>query len=422
MINETAQTDKPTIVVGAGIIGVSTALNLQRLGRRVVLIDRAAPGEGTSFGNAGILASSSITPVTHPRLPMQVPKMLARPNSPLFVKWRDLLPMMPWLVRYLSHCTAKETERISAGLHQLIGTSYSDHKALATGTEAEKFLRASDYVFAYKDKAPFLAEAATWKIRRAHGHRWHEMEAEEFARYDSALSRDFQFGVACLDHGFITDPGEYVKALARTAEKQGAEIKRGAVERIICENQQATGVRMDGETLPASSVVLCSGAWSAQLVRPLGVKVPLQSERGYHLDLWSPNITPRAPTMIAAGKFVATPMEGRLRFAGVLEFGSLKAPPSKAPLRLLEKLGTQAFPRLKWQHKTEWLGHRPATSDSLPLLGAVPRTKGVWLGFGHHHIGMTAGAKTGLLLAQLVTAQSPNIDMTPYAPARFCKH
>ena len=421
MTSVAPSSDSPIVIVGAGIIGVSTALNLQRLGRQVLLVDRNEPGEGTSFGNAGVLASSSITPVTHPKLPQQIPQMLLRPNSPLFVKWRSLVPMLPWLVRYLSHCTASETQRISVALHGLIGSSYSDHKALAAGTEAERFVKSSEYTFVYKDKAPFLSEATTWKIRHAHGHRWREMQEPELRSYDSALSQDFKFGVACLDHGFITDPGEYVKALAKSAAKHGAEIKRGTVEKIICENGQATGLRVDGETIPASDVVICSGAWSAKLVHPLGVKVPLQSERGYHLDLWSPNIMPQVPTMIAAGKFVATPMEGRLRFAGVLEFGGLNAPRSKAPLRLLERLGTAAFPGLSWQHKTEWMGHRPATSDSLPLLGSVPQAAGVWLGFGHHHIGLTAGAKTGLLLAQMVTGQTPNVDISPYAPARFCK-
>ena len=413
--------ESPVVIVGAGIIGVSTALNLQRLGRQVLLVDRHEPGEGTSFGNAGVLANSSITPVTHPKLPRQIPQMLLRPNSPLFVKWRSLIPMVPWLVRYLSHCSASETQRISTALHGLIGTSYSDHKALATGTEAERFVKSSDYTFAYTDKSPFRAEADTWKIRYAHGHRWRELNEQELRAYAPALSSDFKFGVACLGHGFITDPGEYVKALAKTAEKLGAKIKRGTVEKIICENQKVIGVRVDGETIPASAVVICSGAWSAKLVHPLGVKVPLQSERGYHIDLWSPSVTPQMPIMIAAGKFVATPMEGRLRFAGVLEFGGLNAPRSKAPLRLLERLGTAAFTGLTWQDKTEWMGHRPATSDSLPLLGSVPQAAGVWLGFGHHHIGLTAGAKTGLLLAQMVTGQTPNVDISPYAPSRFCK-
>ena len=153
--------------------------------------------------------------------------------------------------------------------------------------------------------------------------------------------------------------------------------------------------------------------------RQLGLKMPLESERGYHLELWEPSVMPRSPVMVASGKFVATPMEGRIRLAGVVEFGGLDAPPSRAPFRLLERNIRAAMPGLTWKKTVEWMGHRPSMVDSIPVIGAVPGIEGAFLGFGHDHVGLTGGPKTGRILAQLVSGRAPNIDLAPYRPERF---
>ena len=180
-----------------------------------------------------------------------------------------------------------------------------------------------------------------------------------------------------------------------------------------------TGVRADGETLHCNAVALCTGAWSGRFARVLGVKVPLESERGYHVEFVEPNMMPRSPVMVASGKFVATPMDGRLRLAGVVEFGGLDAEASKEPVELLKRNARAAFPGLTWRDTREWMGHRPAPSDSIPVIGKAPGLQGAYLGFGHHHIGLTSGPKTGRLLAQMIVGRQPNVDVTPYSPARF---
>ena len=161
------------------------------------------------------------------------------------------------------------------------------------------------------------------------------------------------------------------------------------------------------------------GSWSKPLARKLGLDIPLESERGYHLELVEPIRMPSAPVMIASGKFVATPMDGRLRLAGIVEFGGLDAPPSRAPFELLERNIRAAMPGLTWKDRREWMGHRPAPADSIPVIGEAPGVGGAFLGFGHHHVGLTGGPKTGRLLAQLVCGRAPNIDLAPYAPNRF---
>ncbi|MEM0907837.1 MAG: FAD-dependent oxidoreductase [Pseudomonadota bacterium] len=407
------------VVIGAGIVGVSTAIWLQRDGHEVVLIDRGEPGDGTSFGNAGVLASCSIVPVTGPGLLAKAPKMLLDPHQPLFLKWGYLPRLMPWLRRYLSHANAPDTERIAKGLAALVPGSLEEHQALAEGTGAEGYITPSDYLFGYRDRAHYEGDGFAWKIRADHGFTWEVLEGEGVRAYDPLLSQDIGCVARIGGHGHIKDPGGYVKTLAAHAQANGATFVKGEAEGVAVEDGVAVGVRVAGETVRGDKVVVASGAWSKPLCRALGIDVPLESERGYHLELWSPSAMPRAPIMIASGKFVATPMEGRIRLAGIVEFGGLDAAPSRAPFALLERSLRAAMPSLTWADTKEWMGHRPAPSDSLPLIGPVPGAEGVFLGFGHHHIGLTAGPKTGRLLAQLLAGRAPNIDMAAFAPARF---
>ena len=403
-------------VVGAGIVGVSTAIWLLRDGHRVTLIDRGPPGEGTSFGNAGLLASAAVVPVTVPGILRKAPGMLLDPMQPLFLRWSYLPRLLPWLVRYLRHATDADTRRIAEAQAALIGDSLADHQALAEGTGAEAFVRPSDYLYLYESRAGYEADAYGWGIRRANGFTWDELGAEALAAHDPALRG---FAARLPDHGYISDPGRYVKALAAHAVARGAQFLRAEVTDIIRDGGRVTGLRAEGEALACDAVVLAAGAWSRGLTAGLGLDVPLETERGYHIELWDPSMTPRGPTMVSAGKFVMTPMEGRLRLAGIVELGGLDAPPSRAPFRLLEANLARLFPGLTWREKTEWMGHRPATPDSLPVIGPVPGAAGAYLGYGHQHVGLTGGPKTGRLLAQMIAGRAPNIDMTPYAPARF---
>ncbi|MHB2267638.1 NAD(P)/FAD-dependent oxidoreductase [Aliihoeflea sp. PC F10.4] len=410
----------PIAIIGAGIVGVSTAIWLQRAGHDVILIDRAGPGEGTSYGNGGVLASAAIIPVTVPGLMAKAPGMLLSRDQPLFMKWSYLPRLAPWLRRFLSHATADETRRIAAALHAVIGDSLSDHQALASGTEAERWLVPSDYVFLYRDRAAFEADTFGWEIRRAHGFEWDELEGEALRDYDPVFSPEIGFGARLANHGRIADPGHYVKDLAAHAEANGARLLKAQVDDFVIEDGRVTGLRAGGETIDCAGVVLAAGIWSKDLARKLGVNVPLESERGYHVELVEPSVIPRSPVMIASGKFVVTPMDGRLRLAGIVEFGGFDAPPSRAPFDLLMRNIRAAMPGLTWKETREWMGHRPTASDSIPLIGPSPKIAGAWLGFGHHHVGLTGGPKTGRLLAQMISGTAPNIDMRPYAPARFC--
>lgn len=405
-------------VVGAGIVGVSTAIWLRRAGLRVTLIDREGPAAGTSHGNAGILAAISVVPVPVPGLLAKAPKLLFDPMQPLFLRWAHLPRLIPFLRRYLANANDAAVERISTALAELLGDAADQHLALAAGTGAERHVKPGDYLFVYSSRAAFEAESYAWAIRRRRGYEWEELDEAGLAAFDPALKGRFGFAVRCPGHGAVTDPGAYVKALWRHFEGQGGETRIAALTDVRLEAGRATALLTETGPIEADEFVIATGAWSGALAARLGVAVPLESERGYHVEYWSPSLEFRAPTMVAEGKFGMTSMEGRLRAAGVVEFGGLEAPASEAPFRLIERRVAAALPDLKSARTERWMGHRPATADSLPVIGRAPKAANVWFGYGHQHVGLTAGPKTGRWLAQLVRGERPNVDLAPFAPDR----
>ncbi|MDX1780884.1 MAG: FAD-dependent oxidoreductase [Thalassovita sp.] len=410
---------KRVIIVGAGIVGVATAVWLQRDGHEVVLVDRAGPAEGASFGNGGVLASASVVPVTTPGLWRKAPRMVLDPDSPLFLRWSYLPRMLPWLARYLSHANDRDVRRTAKALYPIVGDSLADHRALAEGTGAEKWITEADFVYLYRSRRDYLADAYEWKFNREYGFEPVEYEGEALRNYDPAYGGTIGFGAAMPNHGRIADPGQYVKDLAAHVVARGGQLVTAEVTGLIRGGGKVVGVHSKTGPLHGDSVLIATGAWSGPMSKALGLKVPLETERGYHIELWNPSVMPRSPVMMTTGSFVITPMEGRLRLAGIVEFGGLEAGPSRAPFKLQMKQIKAAMPGLTWDEATEWMGHRPTLTDSVPVIGPVPGQPGVYMGFGHQHVGLTGGAKTGRLLAQMIGGKTPNIDMSPYDPGRF---
>lgn len=405
-------------VIGAGINGVSAAIWLQREGLEVTLIDRLPPGQGTSYGNAGVLAACSVAPVTAPGLIGKAPRMLFNPDFPLFLRWSYLPRLLPWLTRYLGHANDADTRRIAKGLAHITADTIEQHKALATGTPAEKWIADSDYLFAYKDRAAFDADAYTWALRADAGFVPEVVEGNAVREVEPALSSVIDCLAILKEHGFIRDPGNYVADLAKAFEGAGGRIVTASVEDFELQDGRIGAVLTNAGRFECDAAVLSTGVWSKPLMKKLGLSVPLETERGYHIVFRDPSVMPKAPTTITSGKFVATPMANGLRCAGVLEFGGLDAGPSKAPLELLRRKVLEAFPTLTASEEVTWLGHRPAPADSLPLIGEV-RNTGVFAAFGHHHIGLTGGPKSGRMVARMISGASDNVDPAPFDPNRF---
>jgi len=406
-------------VIGAGIVGVSCALWLQRDGNNVVLIDREGPAAGTSYGNGGVLASCAVVPVNAPGLGTSAPKMIFNPNSPLFVRWSYLPRMLPWLLGYLRRANDRDATATARALTLILSDSYEQHLALAKGTSAEKWLKPSDYLFIYNDRQAFVKEKYTWNLRKKMGFGWDEMESGQLDEYDPIFKGGNKFAVRLKNHGHITDPGEYVKALAAHFVNQGGKITIAHVLDIEHQHGKIYSVATSHSKIECDHIVLAAGVWSTDLAANLGIKSSMETERGYHIELINPSVMPRAPMMMASGKFVITPMEGRMRCAGVVEFGGVEAPPSKAPVELLKRQIHAAIPGLTYDHVEEWMGHRPAPSDSIPLIGPIKKVKGAYAAFGHHHIGLTGGPKTGRIIADMIAGRKSNLNLAPYEVSRF---
>jgi len=408
------------IVIGAGIVGVSSAIHLQRRGAKVTIIDRLPPGDGTSFGNAGVLAACSMVPVPVPGLLTKAPKMLLDPDGPLFLKWAYLPRLLPFLAPYLMNGRATRVRKIAEALSHIVVDAVDEHQTLSRDTGADKWLTGDDYMFLYRNRAAYEADPFTWELRRQNWpHGWDEIESADLREMAPQINPEYTFAARFGQHGLCTSPGSYTKALAKHFVSEGGQVIAGEVTALAAPENGPVTVTVSGETYTASRIVVAAGVYSSEVAKLVGAAFPLEAERGYHIELKDPTHNVPIPTMVADGKFVASPQAGGLRVAGLVEFGGTEAGPSKGPIKLLRRRIADVLPGLEYQSHTEWLGYRPATPDSLPVIGAKAGQPNVFYAFGHHHIGLTGAPKTGRLLAAMMSGEMPNIDMAPYSPDRF---
>ena len=410
---------KTIIVIGAGIVGVSTAIWLQRSGFKVTIIDQKGPATGASHGNAGILAASSIIPVPNPSLIKKLPFYLLSKDSPVFFKMSYLPKMFPFLMSYLSKSNLREVNKYAERMTPLIFDTVCQHKSLAKGTGAEKFISYQDYCFGYETEENFLNDKKVWKLRQKHGLPFEVVNGNEFSNFDPFYKDLFDVIVKCKNHGKINDPGLYVKTLCDHFLSQGGELIISKVNDISSKNLNDVIVKIESDSLIANKIIVATGAWSKKILKKFKIKMPLESERGYHVEYVEPNFYPKVPMMLTSKKFVITPMDGRIRVAGLVEFAGLKTLKRKPPLNLLKNKIKDLFPNLKCKEKIEWLGHRPALVDSLPMLGYLDKNKQILVAFGHQHLGLTAGAKTGRIVSDLIIGNDIKLKISNYRPNRF---
>ena len=410
---------KVIVVVGAGIVGVSTAIWLRRAGHDVTLIDKGAPGMGASYGNAGLLAQWAVVPVTTPKLWRDAPLYLMDPNSPLFVKWGHVPRMLPWLARYMSNATDKRTRQIVSSLSPLLLDAVDQHRSLIRGTPVENWVRDSKMTFVYRNRAGFDADAYGWQLKAHVGLTPTVITGQAVQEIEPILGADHRCIAVLEGQGHVTDPGQYVASLAQYFETLGGRFVRAEVRDLQKgQNGQITCVQTDQDHFDCCAAVITAGIWSKELTRKLGLRIPLEAERGYHVIFENPTETPHNPMMMVDGKFGVNAMDMGLRCAGIVELGDHHAGPSTAPIELLKKHAAAAFPRMTYSDTQEWMGFRPSTPDSMPLIGELGAS-GIYVGFGHQHVGLTAGPKTGRILAQMIGGQHPNMDLSAFDPARF---
>ncbi len=406
-------------VIGAGIVGICCALYLQRDGHAVTLIDRDGPGEGTSYGNAGILATSSVIPNGTPGLWKKVPGMLADPLAPLAVRWQYLPRIAPWLVRFLAASRQSEYERISRELAPLSLQAIEHYEPLLAAAGAGDLIRRQGTLYLYESQASLDASADEIGLRRALGVRLDRLGPEEVRQFVPGLGKPVAGAMYAPDTAHTVSPLGLSQALANHFQAEGGTIKRAEVRGFTRGSDGPTAVHTSDGELPTDQVVIAAGAFSRLLTKQLGWNPPLDTERGYHMMLPHGDIGLRSAMLVQGRGFGVTPMAEGLRLAGTVELGGLDAAPDWRRAEILLTHAKQLFPDLDVSDPERWIGYRPSLPDSLPVIGRAPDQPNLYFAFGHAHLGLTQGAVTGRIVADLVAGRTPVIDPRPYRIDRF---
>jgi D-amino-acid dehydrogenase len=414
---------KRVAVIGAGMVGVCAAGYLLRDGHSVVLIEAGEPGHGASFGNAGCFNGSSVTPVAMPGVLTNVPRWLFDPLGPLSLRWRYLPTIAPWLVRFVRSATPEQVHRTARALRPLVGPSLSALEPLVAAAGAADLVRRFGHLYVYRSTESLEKDRFAWELRRENGVEIDEFDADGLRQLEPALSRDYVRGVLVRENGHTTNPLLLVERLLQYVLSSGGELIRARASGFRLAGGRLAAVRTDHGEIAADAAIVCAGAWSKPLAAALGDRVPLETERGYHLMIRDPEAMPRIPIADADGKFVATPMATGLRFAGTVELAGLRAPPDWRRAHILLQQGRRMLPGLAARYPQErisvWMGHRPSLPDSLPVIGPARACADVFYAFGHGHVGMTAAPMTGRIVADLVAGRTPPIDLAPFSAGRF---
>ena len=405
-------------VVGAGIVGLCSASYLQRDGHKVTIFDPVAPGGSCSFGNLGSLSPGSCVPVAMPGVLSKVPRWLIERDGALRISPRRLPAALPWLARFVAESRPARVRRNSDALHALHSPVFESYAPLLKGAGAEHLVRRPGQLYLFESEESYAHGQPELELRRTHGERQEIIGPDEIRQLEPSLAQRYARGVFLPDSGHCVDPEGLVKILAETFVRAGGRI---AAQRVTALSAADGGVTLqaDGESARFHRVVIAGGAWSNDLLRSFGAKVPLESLRGYHAVMRRAGHMPRMAIRFAEAKIMVTPMAMGLRVGGTMEIAGLTAPPTLSRATALAKLGARIFREVDPADYTTWMGHRPATPDSLPVIGPLRRQPEVICAFGHGPTGLTGGAMTGRLVADHIAGRKPAVDQTPYLPARF---
>ncbi len=415
-----------TVVIGAGIVGAATAIELLRDGQRVTIVEPGDPGgeQAASYGNGCWLSTASVVPMSAPGIWKKVPGWLMDPLGPLTLRWRYVPHLAPWLVRFLrAGATEERVMATGRALRPLVADCPDRHRRLAEEAGVGHLIRRDGLLYVFPSRADFNAESLSWRVRRENGVQWVELPEAELRQFEPALGRAYTFGVFVEAGGHCLDPGAYVAALVAHAAAQGAAVRRTRATGFRIEAGRLRAVRTEAGEIACDKAVIAAGAWSKALAEAAGDRIPLETERGYHAVIAAPESAPRHPVMPSDGKMSITTMAQGLRLAGQVELAGLAAAPNWRRAAILRDFARRLFPGLPADIPAErvktWMGHRPSVADGRPCIGPASGCADVIHAFGHGHIGLAAGAISGRLAADLVAGKVPVIDPAPYAPQRF---
>ena len=406
-------------VVGAGIVGVCCAWALLRDGHRVTLIDRDEPGRGCSYGNGGIIQVGASVPVATPGVLRQVPRMLLDPNGPLVIRWPHLPRLTPYLLRFIAAARPDRVERISVAIAALLDRAIDAVREMLGAAGALDAVTHTGELYVYQSETAYRTARTAHDMRRRRGVRVEELSADEVRQLVPAIAPSVRRGVFLPDCMTAADPFRLTTRLVEAFRRDGGVVLRETLCGIETASDRRMTLLTDAGRHDVDRLVLATGAWSRRWAAKLGARIPMDTERGYHVMLSDPGIDLRIPVLSGDHRFGVTPMADGIRVAGTAELAGLEAPPDYRRAEMLLPMAEALLPGLRTKPHENWMGHRPSTPDSLPVIGRPPEFPEAFFAFGHGHLGLTLGPITGRLVADLAAGRPPPVDMAPYAAERF---
>jgi D-amino-acid dehydrogenase len=409
-------------IVGAGIVGCATALALAIEGHKVTVFDPDAPGAGTSSGNAGGIVTGSVTPTSTPDLLRALPSYIFDSKSPAVLRPRHALRVLPWLARFIRAGMPAEVDRIAAALYPIVSQALIAHQTLAAHCGAQTMITQEGWLKIYGSQQEFDATALDRRLMDRFGVNYTVLDRKAVTDLEPNLDPALcQIGIYQPKSGFVRNPKALAAAYFEGAAKLGATHLHQQVKGVTRRSEGGIIVHAQSGAQTFDRLIVAAGAWSANLVRQLGDKVSLDTERGYHIAFGSDtNQLMRGPVVVPALSLVLSPMHDGIRLVSGDELAGLNASPNYSRIRALMPAARRALPALSdIKPATEWMGFRPSTPDSLPVIG--PSTKGndVIYAFGHGHLGLTLAAITAQMVAACVAGRPSDIAPVPYLVSRF---
>jgi D-amino-acid dehydrogenase len=405
-------------IVGAGVIGLACALYVRRAGLPVDVYDTLAPGEGASLGNAGIIAICEMLPIGRSSILRQVPRLMLSTTGPLSVQTKYLPFITPWFVRMLLVSRPAHVMRLSVHLESLLTRATSAWLDLTKNSVARSLLVTNGWLKAYQTPSNFAAAVAESKQLKDLGVKLEVLDAANVHDLEPSLI-GLCGGLFFPEAGNLRSPLSTMRALAEDARRAGVVFRRAKVARLAGSPHAPRITDAAGGETPYDRVVVAAGAWSRLLLRTLRIDLPLDTERGYHLMLPTPERSLTRPVSLPIPGYTLAQMEDGLRLTTGVEFAGLDAAPDYRRLLRMAQHARTVFPGLAQQPLSKWLGFRPSLPDSIPVIGTLRNYPAIVLAFGHGHLGITLGPLTGQMVAAIILDRTMPFDATPFSPSRF---
>jgi len=422
MATHGTQGGRSIAIVGAGVVGAATALALAARGHAVTVMDRGEVGAGTSSGNAGAIVTGAVTPSATPGVIRSIPSYLLDPNGAAVLRPAHFFRGLPWLLRFMAAGRPKRVAAIAAALHPLVSNALQSHLALAALSGARDLIRPGGWLKLYASAAGFSASALERELMARHGVHFSILKAAEVAELEPRLNRNaYTRGLFQPDSGFVNYPRALAQSYFECARQRQAQYLQENVLALRPLDAGGVSITTDQATRQFDAVVVAAGAWSKQFAAQIGDKVSLDTERGYHLSFASTgDALLGRPVCFPEKQCVLSPMHDGISLSSGDELAGLDAPPDFRRIRALIPFARNALPGITGQAvQREWMGYRPSTPDSLPVIGRSPRCANVCYAFGHGHLGLTLSALTAQLVAGMLSGDPEPFDLSAYRIARF---